>query len=362
MGRPWILAALLAACVPCGIVAAQEGGAPPGGGRRFGDRGDRGGRGRRDRDPATVALAQFSYQRAEFETSNLASGKATVGLYLPLDYGDPVNADDAYPLIVWLHGMNEDDRSFHFGGAKVVDDVVASGKLARCILVAVSAPSRTLYANGEPAGNLFDLVTQDVVAWAAAHYRVSAERRDRALMGVSLGGMAALRYGLLAPERFGAVATHSAATFPEDLEKLPPQHRNTVERFGEQLGWNELLGSPIDPAKFAAINPTSLARGATDLKGLRVYFDAGTADRYGFGPANAELSKVLTESKIDHTFRLIEGGEHSWGGGTIQKALEVSLAFVHAGFSANCAANVVVPSAGPAPSSPPAGSGAPAGG
>ncbi|MBL8843069.1 MAG: hypothetical protein JNL90_16235 [Planctomycetes bacterium] len=352
MRRSWILAALLAASVPFDSLLAQEGGAPqggppgggfPGGGRGFGDRG---GRGRRERDPSTVQLTQFSYQRVEFETKNLTAGKETVGLYLPLDYADPVNADDHYPLIVWLHGMNEDDRSFHFGGAKVVDEMVAAGKLARCIVVAVSAPSRTLYANGERSGNLFDLVTKDVVAWATTNHRVSPERRDHVLMGVSLGGMAALRYGLAAPELFGTVATHSAATFPEELDKLPPQHRGTVERFGESLGWNDLLGSPIEPAKFAAINPTSLARGVKDLKGLRLYFDAGTADRYGFGPANEELSKVLTESKIDHTFRLIEGGEHSWGGGTIQKALEVSLAFVHAGFSENCAANVVVPTPG----------------
>ncbi len=342
-----LLAALLAAGASDALAQGQPGGGPPGGPGRGGGR--FGGRfGGRERDPATVELTQFTYERVEFETKNLTSGKERCGVYLPFDYADPVNADDRYPLILWLHGMNEDDQSFHFGGAKVLDDVVASGKLARCIVIAVAAPSRTLYANGEVEGNLFDLVTKDVVGWAMANYRISPERRDHVLMGVSLGGMAALRYGLIAPELFGTVATHSAATFPEDLAKLPPQHRATVERFGESLGWNLLLGSPIEPEKFAKINPTSIARTVGDLKGLRLYFDAGTADRYGFGPTNQELDKVLTEQKLDHTFRLIQKGEHSWGGGTIQKALVESLAFVHAGFSENCAANVVVPAEAPA--------------
>lgn len=354
MRLPLLLAALLAAAAGEAFAQGQPGGGPPGGPGRGGGR--FGGRfGGRERDPAAVQLTQFTYERVEFATTNLTSGKERCGVYLPFDYADPVNADDRYPLILWLHGMNEDDQSFHFGGAKVLDDVVAAGKLARCIVIAVAAPSRTLYANGEREGNLFDLVTKDVVAWAMANYRISPERCDRALMGVSLGGMAALRYGLLAPEQFGTVATHSAATFPEDLAKLPPQHRGTVERFGESLGWNDLLGSPIDPEKFAQINPTSLARRTKDLKGLRLYFDAGTADRYGFGPANQELDQVLTESKLEHTFRLIDQGEHSWGGGTIQKALETSLAFVHAGFSANCAANAVVPAAPAAPAAGAAG-------
>lgn len=348
-----ILTALLCASLAASA-NGQEGGGPPGGfppggfppggqgGRRFG-------RGRPERDPASVQLAQLTYQRVEFETKSLTAGKETVGLYLPADYAEAANVERKYPLVLWLHGMNEDDREFHFGGAKIVDDAIAAGKLAKCIVVSVAAPGRTLYMNGEREGNICDLVTKDVVEWAAATYRVSPERADRALMGVSLGGMAALRFALSEPERFGTVAAHSAATFPEDPAQLPEQHMGTVQRFGERLGWNELLGNPIDPAKFAKINPQSIVRGMTDAKGLRIYFDAGSNDRYGFGPANEALAVAMEEQGIAHTFRLIEGGEHSWGGGTIQKALETSFAFVNGGFSKACAANCVKPApAGPA--------------
>ena len=192
-----LLAALLAAFL-AEAALAQEGGTPPPpqGGQQGGQQGGREGRGnggrrgrRSERDPATVQLTQLTYQRLEFETKNATSGKAAAGVYLPADYADAANAERKYPLVVWLHGMNEDDRDFHFGGAKVVDETIAAGKLAKCIVVAFAAPSRTLYMNGEQEGNVCDLITKDLPAWAAAQWRVSPERADHALMGVSLGGM-----------------------------------------------------------------------------------------------------------------------------------------------------------------------------
>ena len=294
----------------------------------------RGGFRRRERDPATVVLTNVTYQRITFETANLTSKSANYGVYLPPGYDDPANATRKYPWIVWLHGMSEDDRDFHFGGAKILDEQIGSGALPPLVFIAASAPSRTLYANGEVEGNIRDLITKDLVADVQKRFRVSDQREQRAVMGVSLGGMAALRFAFSDPTLFGAVATHSAAVFPEDPKELPEQHAGTVQRFGDRLGWYAVLGNPIDPEKFAAVNPTCLAHQLDEakLKGLRIYFDAGDADRYGFGPANEHLSDVLDEVKVRHQFRLIQGGQHSWGGGTVQLALVESLGFVAKGF------------------------------
>lgn len=320
----YLLSSLLAFGLLAGDALAQG----DGGGRRSR---------RRDRDVASVVLTHFTFQRVEFETKDLTSGKARYGVYLPEGYADPANAERKYPLVIWLHGMREDEQDFHFGGAKAMDDAVAERKLAPFVFVTAVIPSRTLYMNGEREGNMADLVTKDLVADVEKRFRVSPERADRALMGISLGGMAALRFAFNDPSRFGTVATHSAALFPEDPTTLPAQHRATFDRFGEAAGWFELLGNPIDLAKYQAFNPTVVAHGLKDVKGLRIYFDAGTEDRYGFEPANRHLSEILKEKGIAHTFRSIEGGQHSWSGGTVQKALVESLAFVTEGFTKSAA-------------------------
>ncbi|MFO0981695.1 MAG: alpha/beta hydrolase-fold protein [Planctomycetota bacterium] len=297
----------------------------------------RGGGRWRDRDLGSIELKNVTYKHVEFETKSLAAGRSEYGIYLPPGYDDEANATRTYPWMIWLHGMSEDYRDFHFGGARVLDDAVGEGKLPRFVFVAASAPRRTLYANGEREGNVADLILKDLVLHVQTNFRVGRDRGDRALMGISLGGMAALRFALDHPELFGAVATHSAAVFPEDPAELPEQHRQTINRFGDRSGWFELLGNPIDKDKYQALNPMAIVRKVKDLHGLRIYFDAGSADRYGFGPANQKLDQVMQEAEIPHTFHLIDGGQHSWSGGTVQKALIDSLTFVCAGFARDAA-------------------------
>lgn len=293
-----------------------------------------GGRGRdRNRDMSTVALVNISFKHVEFDSKSVQSGRSEYGIYLPKGCDDPANAERRYPWAIWLHGMSEDYRDFHFGGAKVLDELAGKPEFPEMILVAASSPRRSLYANGEQAGNIADLILKDLVAHVQSNFRVAESRNDRAIMGISLGGMAALRFALSDPERFGAVATHSAALFPENPEEMSDSHRQTFERFGDRSGWFELLGNPIDKEKYDLLNPIAIAHKLKDAKGLRIYFDAGTQDRYGFGPTNQKLSEVMKEVGIEHTFHLIDGGQHSWSGGTVQKALVDSLLFVSADFT-----------------------------
>jgi S-formylglutathione hydrolase len=164
---------------------------------------------------------------------------------------------------------------------------------------------------------------------------VSKKRSERAIMGVSIGGMGALRIAFKFPERFGVVAAHSAAMFPADPKDIGDgRSRRMIEGQIRAMGWQELLGDPIDPKKWAKLIPTAMAATMkpADFKGLRIYFDAGSADRYGFGPPNVALHEQLEKQGIAHSFHYFDGGGHAWGTGSTQRALVDSLAFVGATF------------------------------
>ena len=86
-----------------------------------------------------------------------------------------------------------------------------------------------------------DLVTEDLLEHLSETYRVSGDRDQRAIMGVSMGGMAALRIALTRPELFCAVGAHSSAVFPEDPDDLPER----LKSFAKQLGLIDEEGNDV---------------------------------------------------------------------------------------------------------------------
>jgi len=291
-------------------------------------------RGRR-RNHEPVELENFSYEKVEFKAPSLDMDEGECGVYLPAGYDN--KAKRTYPWVIWLHGMNEDADRFHDGGgAKALDALRGEGKIREMILVAPSGPRRTIYANGEDGGDVADFILKDLVKFVEKKYQVSKERSGRALMGVSMGGMGALRFSLQDPEQFSTVAVHSAAAFPPDPTVLEGRSAERVQRSVQWLGLGELLGEPIDPKKWAKFIPSAIAmeKSPADMKGLRIFLDAGTEDRYGFGPPNEEFHILLEERNIEHSFTLVEGGGHSWGSGSMVERLAESLTFVSEGFAA----------------------------
>lgn len=292
------------------------------------------GDGRRPRrpPPEPVELKQFSFQEATFH-SDAVDRDMPYGVFLPNGYDDDANKDTKWPLVVWLHGMFEDHMRFYVrGGAPVLDQAVADGLLPPCVFVLADGGRTSMYIDAGEKKNYQQLVQKDLLEHVAKTYRVRAERGQRALMGISMGGMAALRIGFTHPDLFGTIAVHSSAVFPADPKDLPPQLLQRASRFG----LSEVFGDPIDEALWRSTNPLGLAEAVQpqDLDGLRLYFDAGTADRFEFGKTNQALHEVLEKKKIPHTWELVEGGGHAWGSGFKDTSLMASLKFVGDGFRA----------------------------
>lgn len=291
---------------------------------------------RRERPPAPpVVLKNLTFKTESFR-SEAVGRDVEIGVYLPKGYDDEKNKDTKWPLVIWLHGMFEDHMRFHErGGAPVLDQCVGDGKMPPCVFVSANGGRTSMYFNRKDQ-HWEDLITVDLLAHLNKNYRISQQREQRAIMGVSMGGMAALRIAFTKPELFGAVGAHSSAVFGEDPEQLPDR----LKARAKDLGLDEVFGNPIQKEPWQKANPLCLAN-ATDPKvlgTLRIYFDAGTADRYGFAAGNALLHEALDKHKVAHTWRLIEGGGHSWGAGFQDQTLPYSFAMVGEMFAGKKAA------------------------
>lgn len=281
----------------------------------------RGGR----RSQAPKEMKNFTFEDERFESKSVGK-RMPFGIYLPKGYDDEANQGKTLPLIIWLHGMWEDHTRFHGrGGALELDKAVTEGKLPPCIFVTANGGRSSMYVNRDDE-KWEDLISKDLLDHVCKEYRVSKDRNQRAIMGISMGGMGALRIAFTHPDLFGAVAAHSSAVFAENPKDLPPN----LKKFATRLGLDEVFGNPIQKEPWEKANPVCIASrvDTADLRKLLIYFDAGTADRYGFATGNELLHKCLDKRKVRHTWRLIDGGGHSWGNRFQHETLPHSFAFV----------------------------------
>jgi S-formylglutathione hydrolase FrmB len=295
---------------------------------------------RRNREAAAPQkLEHLTYEQERFDSPALGGARSTYGVFLPVGYEDEENAATRYPLVIWLHGMWEDhDRFLQRGGAQVLDQMVGSGSIPPLVLVCANGDRSSFWTNAPRAGAAFeDLVTKDLLSHLEATYRIRTDRAGRAITGVSMGGYGAMKIALKDPSRFGVVATHSAAILPPELDRLVEEFPFVSGRGAALLA--AIFGDPVDEERYRAENVLALAASIDPerLAGLKIYFDCGDQDRYGFHRTNQALHDLLDAREIPHVWRLVEGGGHSWGAGFTQEALTHSLRFVAQAFAAESA-------------------------
>ncbi|MFY9342970.1 MAG: alpha/beta hydrolase-fold protein [Planctomycetota bacterium] len=315
-----MLRILLVAACPLFLVASSP--------AQRGDRQDR---------PAAPPLQHFTSASATFKSPKITSGEAGYSIWLPKQYGDEAKKDTKYPWALWLPGFGGTDEFERGGGIAVLDRLTGEGKVPPMAFVVFRSPGRrgrSVYTNGEGGNAIEDAIVVDLVAHLEATYRLIADKKARALMGVSAGGFGALKIAMRHPDVFGAVAAHSSAILPADPSEVGGTAEGVVQR-QLQAGLAKELGDPIDPAKWAAHMPLGIVatRKPEEMAGLHIYFDAGTEDDYGFCPPNEELARKMTERGFAHVFRKVEGGGHAFGSASMKDNVAVSLQYVGAAIS-----------------------------
>ena len=224
---------------------------------------------------------------------------------LPSDYA---SSSARYPTLYFLHGLFEDERSWaDRGGKEILDGLLGQGQLGKFIVVAPDA-GKTFYVNSSDGKVRYeDFFIQELVPAMDKKYRTLARREMRAVSGTSMGGFGALHYGMRHPDVFSAASAQSAALVPKFPDPWPTEGRWTF--YARVL--EGPFGSPLNEAYFDTQNPLELAQHPETFAGLKLYFDVGDHDRYGFEEGNELLDKTLTAEKFPHTFALRPGG-HGW--------------------------------------------------
>lgn len=143
-------------------------------------------------------------------------------VYTPPGY-DP-KGSRTYPVLYLLHGYAQTAADWTVpGGANfILDNLIAQGKAKSMILVmplgygSVDIVSQTLLA--------------EVLPEVESEYRVSKNRNDRAIAGLSLGAMESLNISFHHPELFAWVGSFSAGDMLRSPHPLPMNPEKTQFR------------------------------------------------------------------------------------------------------------------------------------
>jgi S-formylglutathione hydrolase FrmB len=253
-----------------------------------------------------VAAAQAA-GRVECQSvkSKILSRSVPYCILLPPSYDEQKNR--RYPVLYFLHGLGDNEQMFlHSGGWNLVEDLWEQHQLGEFLIVTPAAGA-SFYVNSHDGKQRYeDFFLREFMPSMEGRYRIAATRATRGVAGFSMGGYGALRIAFLHPELFGSVSVHSAAL----MEKLPNISVANAAQNPRMRVLGDVFGSPPDRAFWDRNNPLALARTAP-IAGLKIYFDCGSEDGYGFNAGTEVLDRILTSRHIAHEFHIYPGG-HDW--------------------------------------------------
>jgi len=259
---------------------------------------------------ASINLARTSRVECNSTPSKILAHSVPYCIILPPSF----DADKLrqFPILYFLHGLGDNEQSFiHTGAWNVTEDLRERNEIKE-FLIATPYGGASFYINSKDRKLRYeDFLLQEFFPFIEKRYRAAPGRTHRAIAGISMGGYGALHLAFRHPQLFSSVGAHSAAL----IEKLPVFLGPTPNsRRSQVLG--EVFGTPPDEAFWQRNSPLTLARTA-DLHGLKIYFDCGDQDDYGFDAGTTALDKILNSRNVPHEYHLYPGrhdpvyfGEH----------------------------------------------------
>lgn len=241
-------------------------------------------------------------------------------IYLPEDYE---TSQRSYPVLYLLHGAGDDQSGWvQFGETRLIaDKAIAEGKSTAMIIVMPDGNTGQRGYFNSPKGdwNYEDFFFQEFMPYIEKTYRIKAEKRYRAISGLSMGGGGTFMYALHHPELFSSACPLSASTGPISMEEAasrwekqyPGISKDVLTNYFTRHSALELINAMPDDQK----------------KAVRWYIDCGDDDFLYEG--NCLVHIAMRKKEIPHEFRTRDGG-HTWT--YWREALPTVLEFVSQAF------------------------------
>lgn len=212
----------------------------------------------------------------EYDSKSVGN-KRKLLVYTPPNY----SPDKKYPVLYLLHGIGGTEREWADNGAPqaILDNLIADKHAEPMIVVMPNGRARP---NDRAEGNVFESAPAfgefdkdllgSIIPFIESKYPVKADRENRALAGLSMGGGQSLNFGLANTDTFAWVGGFSSAPNTRPPAQLLP-----------------------DPEK---------------AKSLKLLF-VSCGDQDGLMNISQNVHRYLKEKSVPHIWHVDSGG-HTW--------------------------------------------------
>ncbi len=246
--------------------------------------------------------------------SKILNEEREYSIYLPRDYDK--NTNKTYPVLYLLHGLSGSHTDWPERGhlADVANQLISSGEMVEMIIVCPEAGKTFMNYFNSPGWSYEDYFFQELIPYIDSNYRVKANKDNRAIAGLSMGGGGTFVYASHHPELFTAAYAMSAYIYRQkeipwfNYDKDPVQKKiHDIVEANNCVKW-------VQDANEETINA---------MKTVNWFIDCGDDD-FTFLP-NVELVTAMKAKKIPYQFRVRDGG-HTWE--YWHSALYIALPFI----------------------------------
>ncbi|MEI6680564.1 MAG: alpha/beta hydrolase-fold protein [Mariniphaga sp.] len=250
-------------------------------------------------------------------SSKILKSERKYAIYLPPGYE---TSQRSYPVLYLLHGAGDDHTGWvQFGEVQhIADKATEDGTATAMIIVMPDAQTGQMgyFNNISGNWNYEDFFFTEFMPAVEKSYRIKAEKRYRAVAGLSMGGGGSFMYALHHPELFSSACPLSAYVGPLNIEEANARMKKSNP---------ELTDEGQIKAYFEKHNAIDLVNRIPDdqKKAVRWYIDCGDDDFLTEG--NCLVHIAMRKKEIPHEFRVRDGG-HNWT--YWRDALPVVLGFV----------------------------------
>jgi len=224
-------------------------------------------------------------------------------IYLPAGYE---TSQRTYPVLYLLHGATDNHTGWvQFGEVqRIADKSIQDGTATAMIIVMPDGDTgRMGYFNSIGGDwNYEDFFFQEFLPTIEKTYRIKADKRYRAIAGLSMGGGGTFMYALHHPELFSSACPLSAYIGPLSIEEAKTRMGKSdpgitdeaqIKTYYEKHNALNLINQIPDDQK----------------KAVRWYIDCGDDDFLYEG--NSLIHIAMRKKEIPHEFR-VRDGAHNW--------------------------------------------------